>query len=120
VKLWGLVAFFEELRRKRAFNKTVVTLSKTLAALLEGESAVATFEGKEVKFIRKGDWFEAFVSYEKGVWEPLEVRRPKPEVQHYHIDGIHVSVGMDSNDWVDAMLDTYPQKKQRYSDPWPD
>ncbi len=119
MKLWGLVAFFEEARRKRQFNKTLNSVSKAIALLQDGEYVVATFEGKEVKFVRKGDWFDAFVSHKDDVWEPIPILKPKPEVQHYNINGIPVTVGMDSNEWVEAMLDTYPSKSKRSEDPWP-
>jgi hypothetical protein len=120
MKLWGLSKFFEERRRKKAFDNSVASLSKALSVLQEGETAVASFEGTQVKFIRKGDWFDAFVSRAGAEWEPLAFNKPKPEVQHYNIDGIPVTVGMDSNEWVEAMLDTYPMKnKKPQSDPWP-
>lgn len=94
--------------RKKRLHETSLTLSNALNGLRCGnELAVEltweTGAKKYWKFVRTEKWFELWESPDQKIYTRLDFPKPKPET--YIIQGTPVTVGMDKDEWLEAMLE---------------
>lgn len=68
----------------------------------EGQEFRLQMEDTTLRVVKTCDWYQSFLSHGEE-WVPIDFPL-KPVVEYRVVDGIPVSIGMSSDEWVEAML----------------